>query len=71
MCNVHGQIPKLYLLVIGQALPAARSDPIVDEGLHAADVVAADDATIDGVRNGSDFGEQMRVSSLSVLQDVK
>ena len=71
MRNVDGKLSELRFLVIGQSCPGPRPAPVVDESLHAAAVVAADDAAIDSVGNGDDFTEQMRFSSVGLLQDVE
>ena len=52
------QLGELRLLALRQTCPCASSAPVVDEGLHAAVIVAANDAAIDRVRNTADFFEQ-------------
>ena len=68
MRNVDGQTAQTAPSCVGQTFPAARSAPVIDERLHAAGVVSADDATIDGLRDGTDFVEQMRISFLGIFR---
>jgi hypothetical protein len=70
MRNVHGQMPKLRLPIVWQTFPTARSAPVVDERLHAAGVVAANDATIDGLGDCTNFVEQTPIGLLGAARSA-